>query len=240
MNIKVSKRIIKIAQYIAFDRIADIGADHGYLPIFALKSKLASSAVAADINERPLLSARENAKAAGVNGIEFRLGYGLEALDPGEVDTIVIAGMGGRLIVEILRNGISVAASARQLLLSPHLDVPVVRREVHALGFSITAEDMVRDDGKYYNILDVRTSAAFEYDYSEEEYLLGRCLINTRPPVFVEFCRHMTERYDGIIEKINAAPQLGEEGMERLAESMRIRGMYSKFGADTSLTPSCL
>jgi len=224
----VSGRIEKIAEYIAFARIADIGTDHGYLPIFAIQSKNVEWAVAADINEQPLLCARENAEAAGAAGIEFRLGYGLEVLRPGEADTIVIAGMGGKQMADILRRGRYVATGARQLLLSPHLDVPFVRREVHALDFGIVAEDMVRDGGKYYNILDVRTSNIQEYDYSEEEYLLGRYLMNTRPPVFVEFCRHMAARYDKIAARIEGAPRLGEAGAVRLAEAVRLRDMYRR------------
>ena len=223
----VSKRIEKITSYISYARIADIGTDHGYLPIFAIQSGLAESAVASDINEQPLKRARENAEFYGAAGIDFRLGYGLEALRPGEVDTIVISGMGGKLMAGILRRGRDVAASARQLLLSPHLDVPDLRREVHALGFGIAAEDMVCDGGKYYNILDVRTSDAPECDvYSEEEYLLGRRLVNMRPPVFVEYCRHMAARYDEIAAKIGNAPKLGEAGAARLAEAVRLRDIY--------------
>jgi len=225
----ISKRIKEIANQIQHRRIADIGTDHGYLPIFAITNNLADSAIAADINKHPLECAKANAETYGVSdAIEFRLGYGFEVLEVGEVQTIVIAGMGGSLMAEILRKGLDVAASAKQLLLSPHLDVPHLRRELHALGFTIVNETMLRDDGKYYNILDVRTCNAQEYDiYSEEEYLLGRHLLNTRPLVFVEYCRHMAQRYANVINEIGLVTELSEVGAERLAQAKRLYEIYS-------------
>ncbi|MCL2616333.1 MAG: class I SAM-dependent methyltransferase [Defluviitaleaceae bacterium] len=226
----ISKRIEKIASFIAHDRVADIGTDHGYLPIFAIQSGLACYVVAADVNAGPLERARANAAAVGAERIAFRLGYGLDVLEPGEVGTIVISGMGGKLMVDILQAGRSVVAQVGQLLLSPHLDVPYVRRQVHALGFVIAAEDMIYDEGKYYNIMDVRAAATIAYDdegdYSEEEYLLGRCLLRARPPVFVEYCEHMAEHYSRIAESITNALVLGESGAARLAQAKRLRDMY--------------
>jgi len=226
----ISSRIEKIASRIAFLRIADIGTDHGYLPIFALQNKLATSAVASDVNEQPLLRARENAEAAGLTDIEFRPGYGLDVLQPGEVDTIVIAGMGGKLMADILQRGRDVALGASQLLLSPHLDVPFVRREVHEMGCNIYGEELVYDEGKYYSILDVRTSGVAERKYSEEEYLLGRHMLDARSPVFVEYCRHMAARYGDIVRSIERAPLLGQEAKVRLAEAMWMCDTYRKGG----------
>jgi len=228
----ISKRIKEIANRIKHRQIADIGTDHGYLPIFAITNNLADSAIAADVNKHPLECARANAEVYGVSDvIEFRLGYGLDVLEVGEAETIVIAGMGGSLMAEILHKGRDIAASAKQLLLSPHLDVPHLRRELHALGFVITDETMLRDDGKYYNILDVRTQNTQEYDsggdYSEDEYLLGRNLLNTRPLVFVEYCRHMAQRYANVVAEIESANELGETGAEKLAQAKRLYEIYS-------------
>jgi len=227
-----SKRIREIANHIKHRQIADIGTDHGYLPIFAITNNLADSAIAADVNKHPLECAKVNAEAYGVSeAIQFRLGYGLDVLKAGEAETIVIAGMGGSLMAEILHKGRDVAASAKQLLLSPHLDIPHLRRELHALGFVIANETMLQDDGKYYNVLDVRTSNPQEYDtggdYSEEEYLLGRHLLYTKPLVFVEYCRHMAQRYANVTAEIESAAELGEAGTEKLAQAKRLHEMYS-------------
>ncbi|MCL2617993.1 MAG: class I SAM-dependent methyltransferase [Defluviitaleaceae bacterium] len=224
----ISKRIQTIAGHIAFADIADIGTDHGHLPIFAIQSGLATRAIAADINPGPLSHARRNAASAGITDIDFRLGGGLDVLQPGEAGTIVISGMGGRLLADILRAGRDVAASAGQLILSPHLDVPYLRRAVHGLGFNIFAEDMTEDDGKYYNILDIRAGAPREADYGGREYLLGRHLLRTRPPAFLGYCRMMAARYAKIADDIRKAAPLGSAGTAKLAETERLRDAHNE------------
>ena len=101
-------------------RVADIGADHGYLSIELIKSGRASFVVASDLNPKPLDAAKKNIAAAGLNNfIELRLGDGLKVLREGEVDTICVAGMGGALIAEILNDSPQILKSARQLILQP-------------------------------------------------------------------------------------------------------------------------
>jgi len=101
-------------------RVADIGADHGYLSIELVKSGRASFVVASDLNAGPLDAAKKNIAAAGLNdSIEVRLGDGLKVLREGEVDTICVAGMGGALIAEILNDSPQILKSARQLILQP-------------------------------------------------------------------------------------------------------------------------
>lgn len=101
-------------------RVADIGADHGYLSIELARSGRASFVVASDKNSGPLDAAKKNIAAAGLeNVIETRLGEGLKVLREGEVDTICIAGMGGALIVEILAAAPEILATAENLILQP-------------------------------------------------------------------------------------------------------------------------
>ncbi len=101
-------------------RVADIGADHGYLSIELARSGRASFVVASDKNSGPLDAAKKNIAAAGLeNVIEIRLGEGLKVLREGEVDTICIAGMGGALIVEILAAAPEILATAENLILQP-------------------------------------------------------------------------------------------------------------------------
>ena len=101
-------------------RVADIGADHGYLSIELIKSGRASFVVASDLNPKPLDAAKKNIAAAGLSDfIEVRLGDGLKVLREGEVDTICVAGMGGALIAEILNDSPQILKPARQLILQP-------------------------------------------------------------------------------------------------------------------------
>ena len=133
---------------------ADIGTDHGFLPIALVRRGKAGSAIASDLRKGPLAAARAHIEEAGLSGrIETRLGSGLSTVRPGEADVIVIAGMGGMLMRDILLNGQETAQSASSWVLSPHTDRDAVRRTVYELGFRIEDEDMAEEDGKYYPVL---------------------------------------------------------------------------------------
>jgi tRNA (adenine22-N1)-methyltransferase len=135
-------------------RLADIGTDHAYLPIWLVAEGRCPAAIAADLRQGPLLAAQAHVCEAGLGGVIcLRLSDGLKEIAPGEADTITITGMGGPLICRILADGRAVARSAKELILSPQSDVPEVRRFLLGHGFFITDETMVREDGKYYVII---------------------------------------------------------------------------------------
>ncbi len=117
----IDSRIKAILNFVEKNsRVADIGADHGYLSIELVKSGRASFVIATDKNFGPLDAAKKNIAAAGLSDfIDVRLGDGLKVLREGEVDTICIAGMGGALIAEILSNSPEILKTARQLILQP-------------------------------------------------------------------------------------------------------------------------
>ena len=136
--------------------LADIGTDHGYIPAELLRSGRAEKAVAADIGAAPLDRARQTARLYGLeNRIDFRLGDGLAVLKPGEADVIVIAGMGGDNIAEIL----SAAPWSRDgplLLLQPMSRAEVLRQWLAEREFCLRAERLVQDKGVLYPILTVQ------------------------------------------------------------------------------------
>lgn len=140
----------------AGSRLADVGTDHGYIPIDLLLDGRISAAIATDIGELPLDHARRTARRCGLTeGIDFRLGDGLSPLSPDEVDVIVIAGMGGDSISDIL----TASPWAREgplLLLQPMSKAEVLRSFLPENGYSVEAERLVEDKGKLYPILTVR------------------------------------------------------------------------------------
>ena len=143
-------------------RIADIGTDHAYLPVELVQSGTAAHALAMDIREGPLKSARRHVEEAGLSGqIDLRLSDGLAGLVPGEADTVILAGMGGDLIMRILAEGRGALYGVDTLILSPHTKIPQVRGMLPAIGYAVDCEDMVCDAGKYYVIIRaVRADAA--------------------------------------------------------------------------------
>ena len=159
---KLSPRLQSIADWIELgSRLADIGTDHGLLPIYCVKNGVVEYAAACDVRELPLQSARKNAASYGVeNRISFFLAPGLEAVKEGTVDTVVIAGMGGETIIEILSGAEWIRNGGITLLLQPQSKITELQQWLRENGFSAEKARLVRDAGRIYLILCVRWNGA--------------------------------------------------------------------------------
>ena len=134
--------------------IADIGTDHALLPIYLMQTGTASAAIASDINSEPLSRAKENAERFDMlDRLSLRLGSGLEKIAPGEVDDIVIAGMGGDLISDILAAAEWVKDARYRLILQPMSKPERLRAWLWSNGFEITEETALIDNGRCYSVL---------------------------------------------------------------------------------------
>ena len=154
---KLSKRMKAVASMVTpGNALADIGTDHGYVPISLVQEKKIKRAIAMDINRGPLQRAQENIAAYQLEGyIQTRLSDGVNQLEAGEVDTILIAGMGGELVIHILSEGMEVCRSVKELVLQPQSELHKVRQFLREQNFEIVDEDMVIEDGKYYPMMKV-------------------------------------------------------------------------------------
>ena len=171
---------------------ADIGTDHAYVPVDLIMRKTAQRAIAMDINRGPLERAGETIRLAGLSDvIETRLSDGMKELSPGEADAAVIAGMGGALTVRILTGSAKVTASLSQLVLQPQSEIFKVRRCIGRLGFMITDEDMVLEDGKYYPMMRAeKADAEIVPEMKTEEEWYGPVLLAKRHPVLWSYLEH--------------------------------------------------
>ena len=134
-------------------RVADIGCDHAFVSIYLVQQGIADKVIAMDVNKGPLEAAQKNIKDYGSDGsIETRLSNGFDALRRGETDAAVIAGMGGKLVISII-DAADVFEPGYKLILSPQSDVREVRLYLLERGFRLLDEDMICEDGKYYNII---------------------------------------------------------------------------------------
>lgn len=158
-KIDLSKRMKAVADMtVTGHTVADIGCDHAFVPIYLIENNISSRVIASDVRSGPCDAARRNIAEYGLSDvIDLRLGYGLDTIEEGEAETIIIAGMGGMLINSILDKGYRVAASAKQLILQPQSDIDKVRKNIMDKGWDIVLEDMLIDMGKYYTILNVAT-----------------------------------------------------------------------------------
>ena len=153
--LKLSPRLRRIAEAIPNGaRLADIGTDHAYLPVWLLREGRIPHAIASDIHQGPLERARRTAEAYGAaSRIDFRLCAGLERIAPGEADAIVVAGMGAETIVSILSAAPWLRESGAVLLLQPMTKAEVLRRWLTENGFRIASELLVEDRGTIYAVL---------------------------------------------------------------------------------------
>ena len=136
--------------------LADVGTDHGYIPIALIQRQKIKSATAMDINKGPLARAQDNIASARLGDyIQTRLSDGVAALGEGEADSILIAGMGGELVIHILSEGEKVCKAASELILQPQSDIRKVREYLRLHHYKIVDEDMICEDGKYYPMMRV-------------------------------------------------------------------------------------
>ena len=134
--------------------VADIGTDHGYVPVFLLREGRCSHAIAIDLSRGSLDKAREHAERAGLNEqMECRLSDGLSQVKPGEADCIIICGMGGILMRCILDDGLETVLSAKELILSPHRNPELILEFLEVYGFEIVHDEIIMDKKKTYRII---------------------------------------------------------------------------------------
>ncbi len=199
---KLSDRLRQVADMVTpCGVVADVGTDHGYVPIYLIKHNLCKKAIAMDINEGPLERAKGNiCREHLVDCIETRLSDGLSELRAGEADTVVIAGMGGELMVRILKDGIYVLNQVSELILSPHSELEMVRRYLIENNYSIADENMLIDEEKYYTIMKV--SHGTEEPYSDMEFRYGRRLIHKKDHVLCEYLKQEKNKYNQIAQRL--------------------------------------
>ncbi|MCD7708682.1 MAG: class I SAM-dependent methyltransferase [Clostridiales bacterium] len=238
MNIKLSARLLAVAAMVTSGGIlADVGTDHGYVPICLAAQGKISGAIAMDINEGPLSRAQAHIDENGMSAqIETRISDGLAALMPGEADSILIAGMGGMLMKRILSDGEQVCRTVKELILQPQSDIAAVRGHLRTHGFTVVDEDMVFEDGKYYQMMRALPAPAGELSpvidaqadsqtprdaltlAAADRY--GPILLRNAHPVLRDYLAHERSRLTRILNRLSA--QLSSDDIERrIAEVQR-------------------
>ena len=218
---QLSKRLEAIASMVTpGNRLVDVGCDHGYLPIALVRRQIIPSAIAMDVRSGPLGRAKENIEAYGLNPyIETRLSDGLEALQPGEGDTLSVAGMGGPLIERILSRNVEVSESFQELILQPQSEIGNFRRYLVECGFTVSQEDMVWEDGKFYPIIKaVFKKTAHKDRYTDIEFY-GKRLLESRHPVLYSYLEKELEKVQQIARRLQASSTVNAK--KRLREILK-------------------
>ena len=201
---ELSRRLYAVAGLVTpGNRLADVGTDHGYIPIYLMEQGLIPHGIAMDVNAGPLERAREHIREHGLEEkIETRLSDGLREIEAGEADTVVIAGMGGALTIRILEEGFRILPSLKEWFCSPDRNSQSEKLACDR-GYCIEREDMVEEEG---NIIPCsgRIWEAKTGHLRPEEALYGPLLLQNRHPVLLRYLQKERERKKGILAQIES------------------------------------
>ena len=211
--ITLSKRLQAIADLVKpCETVADVGCDHGFLSIRLIEEGKAVHVFATDLRPGPLKAAKEHIHAHNLNNcIETIQCDGLRGIH--RADAIVIAGMGGKTMTDILSAEPGKAGEASQLVLQPQSETGAFRRDLVRAGYRITGEDMVEEDGKFYPIL---SACRGEMDLSEEEAEFGPLLLDAKHPVLQKYLLWRLEVLEGLHNELSGRE--GERSRLRILE----------------------
>lgn len=199
--------------------IADIGTDHGYVAEMLINRKICEYIIATDLNEGPLKRAKEYlTKANHQNICEFRLGSGLTILKEGEAEALVIAGMGGDLISQIIDTSKSIAHSAQQLILQPMTAVTNLRRYLLESDFEIIDEKIVKEFHHFYFIIKAKPGISIIEDSIYFE--ISKILIEKKDPVMLDYVKKVLNTNEKIISNLEKA--------NKVEYNIKIEGLKEK------------
>ncbi len=224
---KLSNRLEMVVSFVKpGESAADVGTDHGHVPVELVRRGIVKRAYAMDVRKGPLSKAEENIAAARMKDkIETRLSDGVQKLSAGEAESVIIAGMGGELVIHIMEAGRHVWETVEQWVLSPHSEIYKVREWLGKHGFVIVKEDMVYEEGKFYTVLDVRKSVEERGADSqtgqnsiEKTFRYGTYLRKQKNPVFIEFLKDEEEKLLSLRENLEKQAAHSERAKESLKE----------------------
>ncbi len=186
------------------DVICDVGCDHGLLSRALLERGKAGYVIASDIGEGPLAAARDNMSGLGLDGkYELVRSDGLSHLSgKKQPDTVIIAGMGGYVMGDILAGGMDIAKGCSELVLSPQSNIREFRSFLSDEGFAFLDERVVFEDGKYYVIEKVKYDTGLYKKLSDRETALGPVLLEKKTPEFIDYLRHQKQQIMSFIDDV--------------------------------------
>lgn len=234
---RLKRRLKMIADQIPPCKIlADIGADHAYVPIYALKTGLCNKALAVDIRKGPLQAASINIKKHGLEKhVEIRHGNGLNAIRLSECDVVVIAGMGGLLIRDILSSAVEKAKAANVLILQPNNAAEALRKWLYENGFTVACEKLVQDAEKIYCVIKAKWDGKAE-SKDEFTYYVGEKVLKGNELLIKEYLDRKLRTVEVIIEgrsrKRKNKPDAERNGMHKPA-AFRGTGRISEMSIET-------
>lgn len=203
MNVRLDKRLRAVVDEISCDCLADIGCDHGKVSVVSRIENKAQKVIACDISKDSLQKAVELGKLYKIENIQFRCGSGLDVLQDGEVDCAVIAGMGGLEIISILSGG---TKGINKFILVAHRNTIELREFLSQNNLYIDKDYVVKENGKYYNIIVAVDDKSKDTGLSQKQLYLGK-----NSPMnsdYLEYIDSLRQKYNTLKEYSSKSPQI--------------------------------
>ncbi|MGY0692899.1 tRNA (adenine(22)-N(1))-methyltransferase [Virgibacillus sp. FSP13] len=214
-KINLSNRLKKVALFLPRGaNFADIGSDHAYLPCYVCLKDSAAKAIAGEVNVGPFNSAKTTVQAYQLSDkIDVRLGDGLQVIEKDEVEQVVIAGMGGSLIQSILENGKNKLDNVEHIIAQPNVDAKGVRKWLTAHNFRLTDEELVEENGHFYEIINAakRHNDSPLNNWTEKELLFGPFLLAKQTSTFYRKWQYELGKLIRVINQMKQATTRDEE-----------------------------
>ncbi|RQD66891.1 MAG: SAM-dependent methyltransferase [Tindallia sp. MSAO_Bac2] len=221
--VKLPVRLDAIAAMISpVKSIADIGTDHGLLPVYLLQTGKTEYAIVSDINKGPLEKARKTAHLHCVESVmDFRLGNGLEVLRPNEASVIIMAGMGGLLINSLLDNSTKVINSVDYLILQPMQAVSEVRKYLLKNGYRVYVDRLVKEKNHFYHIIKVKYENLPATGIGSLEAMIGIQWKKQSPEIFCEYVNELLNRFSEKKSGLMKSKHVDKKHLERTDKQIR-------------------
>lgn len=214
-DMRLSQRLFSIAKMVdSCKTVADIGTDHALIPIYLIINKVCTRAIASDIGKGPIEKAITNINRYGLQDqIDTRVGPGLNTLPEGEAEVIIIAGMGGLLINQIIEQGSRVAEKVQSIILQPMTHHSRLREWLSRNGYCVIDEDLAEEDNKIYLILKVKPGCRQLLD--SKSLYFGEILFEKKHPLLEKYIQK------NISEMETVKLKLSNKDTERSKQKLR-------------------
>ncbi|APX72790.1 class I SAM-dependent methyltransferase [Companilactobacillus allii] len=220
----LSNRLQAVYQMVeAGARVADIGSDHAYLPVELVETKVVDYAIAGEVAIGPMSRSKEDVEKFGLSKkIDIRLGDGLAVINrEDKIDTVVIAGMGGILICDILsRSTMEQLSNVNTLILQPNIGEPLVRHWLIEHDFEIIDEDILSEDHHDYEIIKARKKASVA-GLTEAQYLMGPILMTKKSDAFINKWQRKLNGYRKAVDNMHNAKKIDETKINRMKQYIK-------------------
>lgn len=220
----LTDRLLGITNFVEDKSIVgDIGTDHGYIPAYLIENGIAKKVIATDISSSSLKKAEQLVTSKGFQeDIDLRVGNGLDVIKPYEIDTLIIAGMGGLLITDILNNNYKKVMSINNFILNPMVAQESLRKYLYNNNFTIVDEKIVFEGGKYYEIIHAKLGKDFIEDTIYFE--ISKVLLERRDPMLKQLIENKIRSTKKIIKELS-----GESTARAINRKDELNGKIKKY-----------